>query len=644
MSTLYPSQPSFTTRRPVYDGDYVRGASDGSSPSSYQRYQVSVPENLNESLFISRAVGYDTIQVWWGPPANVETAWTKLAVVRSGFGYPITPADGEVIVWLDSHVDNDEVSSSVLDSDLPAGRWFYYSLLYQYNGRWYRSNTTADMVPIDYSHRDSMYELLPPFHQFVDQEESRSSSESTLRKWFDVVGYDLDYTRTLVEHVENIYDVDQAPTQFISELGKYNIGFSVEEDGIGTIRYRSLLGANRSLVDKRGTAEGLAEYVQAMTKYVSTATVGLNQLLLGDDSDFEIGVGNWAPMPYGMTRFLYEESNFDPTQVTYGQTARHGIPTRGLTLERFEDTDVLAYPTDPYTGETLPARGMLRVSADADTAMAIACGAGQQNAVVGINPSSAESVRDVVHLDPKYRGIPVDAGEIYYFSFWETQIGAEVDTNTTWGVMFFEREPIPVGPSDDVDSSTAGTFSVTNLDESDDFVGKSVVFEDGQVAFIHDRTGGDYDIYPDTYDADAGGSQACTIRTQDSCGFSDAFWGQDDDRPGFRTFGAVEPIEASSFKLFRTDNYHDEWKRHIISVESPENARFAVPFIWVAADDGATVAHTRYFTGMMFTKSQGLGVETVYQPSNYLILQDEVDPTAGNNAIGEDDGKVLGES
>ena len=643
MSNVY-ANPAFTTRRPTYDGDYVRGESGGDL-ASYIRYAIKVPENLDESLFVSRAVDYDTIQVWWGPPAGIETQWEKLAVVRSGFGYPVTPADGEILVWLDSHVANDEVSSSVLDAGLPAGRWYYYSLMYQYNGIWYRSNTTADMVPIDYAHRDAMYDLVPPYHQFVDAESSISGN-TMLQRWFDVIGYDLDYTRTLAEQIEVLYDVDQAPTQLLSQVGKYNLGFAVEEDGVGTIRYRSLLGANRQLVDKRGTAEGLAEYVQALTKYRSSAQPGLNQLLLADDAEFQVGVGNWSPMPYGMSRYLFDNSNYDPSQDDFGQTipaARHGFPTQGLSLERFEDTDVIAYPTDPYTGETLPARGMLKVTADASTPMVITCGAGQQDSVVGNIPEEARPLIDHVHLDPKHRGVPISPDEIYYFSFWEQQLTA-ANTDTIFGILFFEREPLPVGPTDTTGASSAGTFTADNLDNSDDFVGRGVTFADGQHAVIHTHTAGSYDIYPDTYNAEASGEQEFTITTRETCGFSDGFWGHDESRAGFNTYGEVVPIDnPESWKILATEDASTVWERRIISVQSPANARFAVPFIWIAGVNGAALANTRYFTGMMFSKSQGLGVETVYQPNDYLVLLDEATPETGSDAIGEEDGKVLGE-
>ena len=638
----FPNQQAQTTRRPTYDGDYVRGAGAGEGLETYLRYQVEVPEDLESSLFLSRPVGYNAIKIWWGPPADIEVVWSRMAIVRSGFGYPITPADGEVIVFVDRYVDasseematayeGGEMNGSMVDADLPAGRWYYYSLLYQVGTKWYRAATTADLVPIDYAHRDSMYDQVPPFYKMVDSNYYGGTDNSVLMRLFETLGYELDYTRTLAEQMEVLYDVDQAPSQLLGPLGKYNIGFVVDEDAIGTIRYRSLLGANRQLVDKRGTADGLAEYIQAVSKYPTTAKAGTNIMLLHDDSEFHVGTGNWCPMPWGISQALLVEELDLPD---YGNTwdtsvsGRVGLPTLGLTLEQYTPSGVGddVVPTSDITGNVLTTRGVLKVTADANTPLAISCGAGQQNDVVGNIPETATPDIDFVHLNPEYRGVPIEEGEVYYFSFWETQYNtiSTASTETAYGLVFFDRDPTPTEVT-----TTAGVGSgLATLDLSglvvvnwEDLENKYCTIA-GVPALITNHTGaGVFDILPASLTVNA--ADAVVIDFRESTPFSDAFWGAESSGSSFATYAEVTPLSIADNLVVAADDA-GSWTRRSMSVQAPVNARFAVPVIWVyETATGNPLAHTRYFTGMMVSKSQGLGIEQVFQPSQYFTLGED---------------------
>ena len=651
----YITQPAFQTRRPVYDGDFVRGVGDD---VAYQRFSVEPPEDLKNSTFITQPVGYDAIQVWWGPPADVAQNYYKVMIVRSGFGFPVTPADGEVILYLnngDTNFAQDEVTGTMVDVDLPPGRWFYYSLLFQYSSQWYRAATSACIVPIDYAHRDSIWNRLTPFYQDTDEEISAGTDGSPLQRFFYTVGYDLDLTRTMAEGLEKIYDMDQAPSQLLSLAGKYNLGYTTEEDGIGTIRYRSLLGANRTLVDQRGTIEGLEKYVESITKYPTTAKVGINQMLLADDSEFATGLGHWGPMPYGLSRTLWaDEYSGNASLTDFGTTTgREGMPTHTLSLETYWDPLTVPLPDD-ISSNPLPVDGMLKVTAPAGVPLAFSCGNPQKDSVVGNIPETATNEIDFVHMDPKFRGIPVQAGEVYYFSFWERQPSSNsvVDSKIAFGISYYSREPLPTTTTGTITAGAAGSFQLSDRDLTDEFVNKYAVLDDGvggtAEILITDLTGSDYSFIPDTVDASS--YTTVTITHRDTCGFSDAFWGHDTTGSGFRTFGEVVPVDQSGQTWYSQvdSDTADTWRKHIISVEAPTDARFAVPFIWIADDTGTPLSyepfaaqHERYFTGMMFSASQGLGIEEPYAPNSYLIIKDEVTPAS--HLIGETDGKVLGE-
>lgn len=445
-----PNEPSFQVRREVLDGDFVRGPGIGDEtyPDGFKgvlRYGVTLPEGLHESLLVSQSEGYDAIKLWWGTPPESFGAWTYMALVRSGFGHPSTPTDGEIILGMTYRPD-DDVPGSYVDEGLPSGQWFYYSLMFRVGSRWHVVNTTEALVPVDYAHRDHLFNLLPPFYQDLDEETWAGTENSMLKRWFYTIGYDLDITRTLAEGIETIYDPDRGSMRLLGPLGEQNLGFGRNE-ALGDIRYRGLLASSREIQDQRGTYGGLQKYLSATTQYTVEISPGANLLLLGDDADFSRGHGNWCPTHFGLNREISAEI----------------ASTRRLTFKAGSTEDFDAPPLPPTLRELrYPVRTLAKVQAGdrEDEHLVISCGVGQQTSVQASRSKPRTKVSRLRHLSPLRRGVPVDPDLIYYFSFWlAAPEGSETEYVVRHGFAFYEREIKAVGFSDAFGSSGFNSYA-----------------------------------------------------------------------------------------------------------------------------------------------------------------------------------------
>lgn len=301
------------------------------------RYFPDVPEEFAGEIS-ARPVGYDAVQVSLGSLTAGEGKYVfssanlvGMALVRSSFGYPEHVRDGQVVEYV---TDPADMPTTVLDEGLAAGSWYHYSLMLRYDGaRWITAYRAEVLVPVDYAHRDTMYELLPPFYRATDDEPYRGSPNDALKQFFDVVGYDLDVTRTMAEGVQEVWNPDSAPNSLLALLGEQNLGVAGRGQ-VGDVRYRGLISEHRDINAMRGTTGGLRKYVEAATKFECEVTTGLNELLLVDDSEFAEGTGHWAPAPYNVAVAL-TGAPVTSTNVTITQLDSTGLPTtyREFTLD-----------------------------------------------------------------------------------------------------------------------------------------------------------------------------------------------------------------------------------------------------------------------------------------------------------------------
>jgi hypothetical protein len=287
---------------------------------------------------------YNTIRAVWGSDPTLDDRAVKdvdngrdplVVLTRSGFGYPSTPIDGVPVLWapyanyvpsldrprtvqytetLSANPANDWnrpplTVQSLYDRNLTPGHWYYYSVFF-YLGKyddltggfidqvWVRGATMDALTPVNHHHSERFYDLIPEYYQSTDQEFlAGTGRRGVLERFLQVIGFEVDYTRTLADGIEHVYDIDTTHDDLMHSLGVFNFGVPAE-DGLGDIRYRSLLATVSRLYEERGSASGLRRMTAAATKYRCKVLEGPNILNLADDAEFSSGTGSWGnPVP-----------------------------------------------------------------------------------------------------------------------------------------------------------------------------------------------------------------------------------------------------------------------------------------------------------------------------------------------------------
>ena len=322
VTTWWP-QPAFTTQRRVIPGepggDYVRGSTGVDTQQSALRFptttEFDIEELVGTGIFYARPLDYGTVEITWGITLDLAK-WGEIAIVRSAFGMPITVNEGQTIFRatqtklfptgytekkdadgkqpIESRKLYDPRSMPGVGTQvvLPNGRWYYYSLFFRSGLRWHRYMTTQTLLPRDYHHAEHMFNNLPPYYQWMDDNMRGGRGDGDLRRFLKLIGYDLDLTREYVQSWLDLYHTDFTPIALLRRLGA-NFGTPYEA-GIGDVRYRGLISKVGFLYRSRGTSRSLKEMVVSVTKCSCDLTPSGNIMLLPDDSDFFEGTGNWA--------------------------------------------------------------------------------------------------------------------------------------------------------------------------------------------------------------------------------------------------------------------------------------------------------------------------------------------------------------
>jgi hypothetical protein len=424
--------PAFRVKRQTYGlmdgGDWVRGSSVTTLAHTALRYPTTTPEdydpNVAKAILYCRPFDYHTTEILWGWP-TAHPNWQEVALVRSTFGHPSTPQDG-MTVFRAARADFDTDTGIapapiVYDQPLPSGHWYYYSLFFRTNPiDWIVGMSDGCVLPKDYQHREHLWEAVPPYYQWVD--DNYRIGAGHLRQFLTVFGFALDNTREFVEGLLELHQIDETPMELLKGLGA-NYGLPYES-GIGDIRYRGLVANAPRAQHTRGTAVGLQQVIEAVSKYQTEITGSETLMLFPDDSDFFRSTGNWGGAhPDTIAPVLAQEPTL--TSLTWdkifiGRVNKPAQVGRGVMRVYTAKAD--------ETASLLIAVGDSRIRADPDTVL------GSADDTV---PAATSEYRDAIPLSA---GISITAGRPYGFSVW---VQAPEKDFTVQPVMIW------VGPSGD---------------------------------------------------------------------------------------------------------------------------------------------------------------------------------------------------
>lgn len=336
-----------------------------------------IEELTGTGVFYARPLDYGAVEITWGITLDLNK-WNEVAVVRSAMGFPATVNEGQTIfratqakLFPQGYTTNKDADGKqpvearkIYDPrdmpgvgtqvTLPGGFWYYYTLFFRSGTKWHKYMVTSALLPRNYHHAEHLFNNLPPYYQWTDEQMRGGAGDGDLRRFLKLIGFDLDLTREYVQGWLDLYHTDFTPVPLLRRLG---VNFGVPyEAGIGDIRYRGLISKIGFLYRSRGTARGLREMVVSVTKCSTEVTPSANIMLLPDDSDFFEGTGSWA--------------GIHPTTPLTGMVVTNPLPASRVRLAH----GVTTPPVPDNSG-----RGMMRMwtsKADATASVFITCGDG----------------------------------------------------------------------------------------------------------------------------------------------------------------------------------------------------------------------------------------------------------------------------
>lgn len=469
------------------------------SPSpAYIRYPVgdtALDDLTAKTSFYTEPWDYNTIRIVWGLNNDlhqkilddVQAGLTPLvAITRSSFGYPVTPIDGDKIFqrkYMDvvSSPDNSGIvpgyfetqpasvtnefqrpaatSQSLYDRNLTPGRWYYYTLFFYLKGsydeqRWIAAGSMDTLLPVNHKHAEKLWDLLPPYYRNKDREFTYGTGQSgVLQRLLRTVGFEADYTRTLAEGIENIYNVDQANNSLMHLLGVTNMGVE-EEGGLGDIRYRSLLSTINRLYDERGSARGIQKMALAASKYNCKVVEGSNIMNLTDDSEFLQGTGSWGNVVGVYNSFLASND--------WLLDGNYWLDSSTTTFNPVTITSNL--PGTPFNEGPNLRQGSATITkaSGSNTGLLFTCGLGTGSVINRLH------TYDDYSFYPQFHGIRCNPGTIYTFSFYSKRTSSSA-ANVAAGIMWFN---LPANHAFDVEDDfisaskqiyTSATYDGTSL-------------------------------------------------------------------------------------------------------------------------------------------------------------------------------------
>lgn len=211
------------------------------------------PASTGVSTFSVDAITYGkSLLTWTAPIVAVSTSPlpTSVQIVYSPQGAPQTVASGTVLV------DTSLSSGTYSHTDLPSGKWAYYSLFIHYTSTsgddyYVKSAELEILIPTDYGSTIKLWDQLPSFVKSQDIAlgdfnfssdigQTHGDAVGPLFKYLSIIGYDMDYMRTLIDYHMVSHDPNEAESEALNQLA-ITMGIPLTSGQLGSSRLRSIL-------------------------------------------------------------------------------------------------------------------------------------------------------------------------------------------------------------------------------------------------------------------------------------------------------------------------------------------------------------------------------------------------------------------
>jgi hypothetical protein len=369
----------------------------------------------------SVATSYTSVVVTWVEPAGAGTEFIALKLLRNQDAYAETEEDGAV-VWSWEAGDPSlltKIEDGVQYTDIPlsSGRYVYYRMwLQKADSSWVPAGDSYTIVPYPHgtvlpdggslSTLDKIADFLPRvFTSSTQSPLDEVDNNSTLYNFLSAFSFTWDEILTLTSML--------APDASGRNVNPGLLLAQADQLGI-TQGSLDITKSQKKLVrdaiytySRKGTSTSFGTLAEDVTGFAPTITVSQNLMLSNQDSTFNNGVGSWIEL--GDCALSVANDIYPPT------------------------VEALAIDMN-YTGKVVVA-------------------------TAGARLSNGES-------SPKTKGIPVTAGQRYFFSYYIKSVVEAVEPVTpsvTWydfnGVEISDMDPpvvIPTVTTDWVKSGVSG--------------------------------------------------------------------------------------------------------------------------------------------------------------------------------------------
>lgn len=258
------------------------------------KYGRTTGVDFDVSPFTANAIGYTNVLVTWTSPVG---DWTRLRLLKSRFGPAANSTDGTVVL------ETTGTENAYSDRDVVGGRWYYYTLFLESDGKWLRVGVTSVLPIRDSGLTETFWDRIPRYFRFIrpvgaslTDDYSVSSAEvvdqssveavnTDLLKFVRVLGFGLEQIR---EHRDQILRFDDPVNTHVNNLIELGAQLGVDASAY-EVPARFVRGqvANASLLARRrGTTDALRDVAELGTGWRIDLDLGGNRLLNSDQAAF----------------------------------------------------------------------------------------------------------------------------------------------------------------------------------------------------------------------------------------------------------------------------------------------------------------------------------------------------------------------
>lgn len=389
---------SFTLRQPDSGGTSDEGAavrstrSDGTYDSALKAEGLQFAAASNPDTFLeANPIGYGAVEVNWGIPligrdaagepdydGSVQIIHPVLCYSLDG---PPETVDSGIVLY-DGYESSTYTHLSTDSRPMSAGRWVYYSLFAFYasdvgqDERYEKLAHIQVMNPKNYGSTLGLWDRIPNFYRSEDYKQavldnSFYASDSDYAKYFlggtpqngyagplykylSIIGYNIDYTRSIVDYVMTARDPAFAGEDTLNAIAD-QLGIDFKTSDLGSKRLRSMLNGVGKYRRRKGTRAAIEHYVKSITgSDIEIDEVANEVTIFAQRVNYVLDPVDMTPVTTGTTngypngnsgifhRSVHAvegyplpvgggEGAYNPTGFTSGTTSTYPVPANGST-------------------------------------------------------------------------------------------------------------------------------------------------------------------------------------------------------------------------------------------------------------------------------------------------------------------------